>query len=218
MHVFKSYHDSESELESENEKFCSSSTSSFYVGRGQTTLWKTSEKQSTKVRIRSYNIISHFPGPKRDRKNITTAGEVYRKCITNKIYVTPINISQGFEEFFLEKGMQKILMMFKFGHLFETPAIFPFKKYGHGTGFEIFRAVMNRERIFFLLRIRYKLQNYVSRPGEYLTVDEKIIPFKGRCSFKQCLPNKPAKYGIKTYVLCCSRTCYVVNLEIYAGK
>ncbi|UYV65334.1 hypothetical protein LAZ67_3003981 [Cordylochernes scorpioides] len=55
-------------------------------------------------------------------------------------------------------------------------------------------------------------------PGEYLTVDENIIPFKGRCSFKQYLPNKPAKYVIKTYVLCCSRKSYVVNLEIYAGK
>ncbi|UYV64931.1 hypothetical protein LAZ67_3002480 [Cordylochernes scorpioides] len=38
-----SYHDSESELESENEEFGSSSTSSFYVGRDQTTRWKTSE-------------------------------------------------------------------------------------------------------------------------------------------------------------------------------
>ncbi|UYV74496.1 hypothetical protein LAZ67_11003685 [Cordylochernes scorpioides] len=38
------------------------------------------------------------------------------------------------------------------------------------------------------------------------------------CSFKQYLPNKPAKYGIRTYVLCCSRKSYVVNLDIYAGK
>ncbi|UYV75607.1 hypothetical protein LAZ67_13000728 [Cordylochernes scorpioides] len=69
-----------------------------------------------------------------------------------------------------------------------------------GTGFKIFRSVMNRERFLFLLRIRYKLQNYVSHPGEYLTVDEKIIPFEGRCSFKQYFPNKPAKYGIETVV------------------
>ncbi|UYV81846.1 hypothetical protein LAZ67_20002683 [Cordylochernes scorpioides] len=55
-------------------------------------------------------------------------------------------------------------------------------------------------------------------PGEYLTVDENIIPFIGRCSFKQYLPNKPAKYGIKSYVLCFSRTSYVVNIDIYAGK
>ncbi|UYV63141.1 hypothetical protein LAZ67_2003277 [Cordylochernes scorpioides] len=38
-----SYDDSESELESENEEFGSPSTSSFYVGRDQTTRWKTSE-------------------------------------------------------------------------------------------------------------------------------------------------------------------------------
>ncbi|UYV68007.1 hypothetical protein LAZ67_5002775 [Cordylochernes scorpioides] len=46
-------------------------------------------------------------------------------------------------------------------------------------------------------------------PRKYSTLDENIIPFKGRCSFKQYLPNKPAKYGIETYVLCCSRTSYV---------
>ncbi|UYV73055.1 hypothetical protein LAZ67_10001685 [Cordylochernes scorpioides] len=80
-----SYHDSESELESENEEFGSSSTSSFYLGRDQTTRWKTSEWQSTKERIRSCNIISHLPGPKRDGKNITTAVGDYRKFIMNKI-------------------------------------------------------------------------------------------------------------------------------------
>ncbi|UYV76790.1 hypothetical protein LAZ67_14002025 [Cordylochernes scorpioides] len=80
-----SYHDSESELEFEKLKIWLSSTSSFYVGRDQTTRWKTSEWQSTKLRIRSYNIISHLPGPKRDGKNITTAVGTYRKFITNKI-------------------------------------------------------------------------------------------------------------------------------------
>ncbi|UYV76649.1 hypothetical protein LAZ67_14001574 [Cordylochernes scorpioides] len=104
-----------------------------------------------------------------------------------------------------------------------------------GTGFEIFRSVMNCERFLFLLRclrfndlltppIREIFEEYVTncKPmyhlGEYLTVDENIIPFKGRCSFKQYLPNKPAKYDINTYVLYCSRTSYVVNLEIYTGK
>ncbi|UYV70777.1 hypothetical protein LAZ67_8000572 [Cordylochernes scorpioides] len=34
------------------------------------------------------------------------------------------------------------------------------------------------------------------RPGEYLTVDEKNIPFKGRCSFKQYLTNKPSRVKV----------------------
>ncbi|UYV77471.1 hypothetical protein LAZ67_15001134 [Cordylochernes scorpioides] len=73
---------------------------------------------------------------------------------------------------------------------------------------------MNRELFLFLLRCL----RFDDFPTKHLTVDENIIPFKGRCSFKQYLPYKPAKYGIKTYVLCCSCTSYVVNLEIYAGK
>ena len=34
-------------------------------------------------------------------------------------------------------------------------------------------------------------------PGAYLTVDEQLIPFRGRCSFIQYMPSKPANYGIK---------------------
>lgn len=31
------------------------------------------------------------------------------------------------------------------------------------------------------------------------------------------IPNKPAKYGIKVYILACSKTYYVKNLKVYAG-
>lgn len=31
------------------------------------------------------------------------------------------------------------------------------------------------------------------------------------------MPKKPARYGIKMYVLVCAKTMYTVNLEIYVG-
>lgn len=46
-------------------------------------------------------------------------------------------------------------------------------------------------------------------PSQAICVDEQLIPFRGRCSFKQYMPKKPAKYGLKvwaakhhTYLLC----------------
>jgi hypothetical protein len=38
-------------------------------------------------------------------------------------------------------------------------------------------------------------------PGTGCTVDKSLQIFRGRCSFKQYIPNKPSKYGIKVNVL-----------------
>ena len=55
-------------------------------------------------------------------------------------------------------------------------------------------------------------------PKDCLTVDEQLIPFRGRCSFKQYIPSKPAKYGIKVWALCDASNFYLFNAEIYCGK
>ncbi|KAL4113154.1 hypothetical protein QTP88_016830 [Uroleucon formosanum] len=54
-------------------------------------------------------------------------------------------------------------------------------------------------------------------PAEYTTIDEQLIPFRGRCPFRQYLPNKPKRYGIKVFTLVDSRTFYLLKFEIYAG-
>lgn len=55
-------------------------------------------------------------------------------------------------------------------------------------------------------------------PSENVTVDEQLIAFRGRCPFRQYMPSKPAKYGIKFWVLCDSATSYVWNIQPYTGK
>lgn len=55
-------------------------------------------------------------------------------------------------------------------------------------------------------------------PGFYVTIDEMLEAFRGRCKFRQYIANKPAKYGIKIYALVDARTFFTLNLEIYAGK
>lgn len=53
--------------------------------------------------------------------------------------------------------------------------------------------------------------------SENVTIDEKLEGFRGRCIFKQYIPNKPNKYGIKIYALVDAQVFYLYNLEIYAG-
>lgn len=59
-------------------------------------------------------------------------------------------------------------------------------------------------------------QKYYS-PTENLTIDEQLLAFRGRCSFRQYIPSKPAKYGIKTFAVVDSKTAYTINLETYVG-
>lgn len=65
--------------------------------------------------------------------------------------------------------------------------------------------------------INHKLQKYYL-PGENLTIDEQLIPFRGRVSFKQYLPSKPDKYGIKMWWICDSKTSFPLCGIPYLGK
>lgn len=114
-----------------------------------------------------------------------------------------------------------------------------------GTGCDICIAAMSRSRFHFLLRclrfddirtrqtrkendklapIREVFEQFVFyvrkyyRHGEHVTIDEILLAFRGRCPFRQYLPSKPAKYGLKVFAVCDAKTYYTSNLEIYAGK
>ena len=63
---------------------------------------------------------------------------------------------------------------------------------------------------------RRLLQYYI--PNECLTVDEQLIPFKGRCSFRQYMPSKPDKYGMKIFWIVDSSTFYPLQGKAYLGK
>ncbi|MEW8548513.1 MAG: transposase, partial [Candidatus Thiodiazotropha sp.] len=55
-------------------------------------------------------------------------------------------------------------------------------------------------------------------PYGHYTVDESMIKFKGRLSFRQYLPAKPVKWGVKMWSLCESTTGYLHRFQIYTGK
>lgn len=55
-------------------------------------------------------------------------------------------------------------------------------------------------------------------PGKNITVDEGLVKFNGRLSFKQYMPMKPDKFGIKVWLLADADTYYVPRFQVYLGK
>ena len=52
----------------------------------------------------------------------------------------------------------------------------------------------------------------------FVTVDKQLIPFRGCCSFKQYMPSKPDKYGMKLFLLCDCLTGNTFNRKPYFGR
>ncbi|XP_025191777.1 piggyBac transposable element-derived protein 4-like [Melanaphis sacchari] len=113
------------------------------------------------------------------------------------------------------------------------------------NGPPLFRAVMSFNRFKFLtycLRFDSKLTRNERRvvdkfaafremwdlftiqcknnytPSEYVTVDETLLSFRGRCPFKMYLPAKPDKYGLKIISICDAKTFYFYGGIPYIGK
>ncbi|KAJ1098648.1 hypothetical protein NDU88_003755 [Pleurodeles waltl] len=75
-----------------------------------------------------------------------------------------------------------------------------------------------------LFKIRPVLDHFVDRfsevyvPGKEISVDESLVLFKGRLVFRQYIPSKRARYGIKLYMLSESSTGYVYSFRVYTGR
>ena len=55
--------------------------------------------------------------------------------------------------------------------------------------------------------------NYV--PYQDLSVDEAMIAFRGHLSFRQYLPAKPTKYGVKVWEICDARNGCRFDFNVY---
>lgn len=67
--------------------------------------------------------------------------------------------------------------------------------------------------------IEYFVDRFQSiyRP-EKISIDESLMKWKGRLSFKQFNRNKRARFGLKIYETCDSDNGYIYNFKIYSGK
>ncbi|KAI0222658.1 PiggyBac transposable element-derived protein 4, partial [Lamellibrachia satsuma] len=52
----------------------------------------------------------------------------------------------------------------------------------------------------------------------HVTIDESMVKFKGRLAFRQYLPSKRTKWGVKVWSLCESSTGYTWNFQVYTGR
>ena len=78
----------------------------------------------------------------------------------------------------------------------------------------------NQDRLFKLkplldlLRARF---SSVYIPGSVVTIDETMVPWQGRLSFKQYIPGKAYKYGVQIYKLAATNG-FTWNYIIYTGQ
>lgn len=54
-------------------------------------------------------------------------------------------------------------------------------------------------------------------PDEEMVIDESMVPFRGRLVFKQYIPMKTHKYGIKLFKIC-DTSGYTYGIIVYMGK
>ena len=52
------------------------------------------------------------------------------------------------------------------------------------------------------------------KPGKHVLVDERMIGFKGRLSFRQYMPVKMTKYGMKVGMVADASNGFVINHEV----
>ena len=58
----------------------------------------------------------------------------------------------------------------------------------------------------------------VYNPERNLAIDETLVKFKGKIYFRQFIPIKPGRFGIKCFTLAESSSGYVLVSKIYTGK
>lgn len=211
------------------------------------------------VRTRQQNIVTEQPGPQGSAREISNPIEAWSLFVNSgmlqliveytNIKITSVQINYERErdceltnisELKALIGILYLIGLHKSSHTSIDDI------WGNdGTGIEIIRAVMSKQRFQFLLRvlrfddihtrlernqvdklapIRQLYEEFVLncdknyKNTEYVTIDEMLEAFRGSCRFRQYIPSKPAKYGIKLFSLVDAITFYTKKLEIYVGQ
>jgi hypothetical protein len=85
---------------------------------------------------------------------------------------------------------------------------------------EIDKNAENYDRLCKIRDVFDMLNNAYAKfynPSEHLAVDEIIVLFKGRVVFRQYIPKKHKRFGIKIFKLC-DCTGYTYDMKVYLGK
>lgn len=68
-----------------------------------------------------------------------------------------------------------------------------------------------------LTMLKRKFQQFF-KPFQKLVIDKSLLLFKGRLSFKQYIPTKRPRFGIKLFMLCNCETGMILDFILYTGK
>lgn len=125
--------------------------------------------------------------------------------------------------------------------LVRLPAMHLYWSKSNLYGVAAVRSAMTRDRFFLLLRFWHFADNtaatgddrlYRLRPlldclnfnfraaldaGREIVIDESMVPWRGRLLFRQYLPGKAHKYGVKLFKAC-TKDGFTLNLDVYAGR
>lgn len=55
-------------------------------------------------------------------------------------------------------------------------------------------------------------------PFQNLAMDESLVLWKGRLSYKQFIKTKRYRFGIKLFVICDVETDFILDILVYAGS
>ena len=118
------------------------------------------------------------------------------------------------DDFFGNVGIKKVMPRNRFS---EISGFLHF----HDSSLEVARGDPGYDRLFkvrpVLTYVRSKCETNFS-PTKNISVDEGMVPFRGRLSFRQYMPAKPTKYSIKVWMAADSSNGYVLNFDVYLGK
>ena len=56
------------------------------------------------------------------------------------------------------------------------------------------------------------------QPDEHISIGERMVQNKGIYGFRQCMKDKPTKWGMKLWVVADTVTGYTYDFEVYTGK
>ncbi|KAK3756836.1 hypothetical protein RRG08_048882 [Elysia crispata] len=101
----------------------------------------------------------------------------------------------------------RFLLLLKFWHINDNRNLPPADEPGRDRLFKI-RPLLDH--------LFEKFQE-VFEPGRDIAIDESLLMWKGRLIFKQYIPLKRARFGIKSFLLCDS-SGYTYRFRVYAGK
>lgn len=129
-------------------------------------------------------------------------------------------VQKPVERWFWSK--RPILLTPFFGQVMSSQRYSLLMKFLHFENSETFDAnVHPNPKLRKIYDVHQKLnRNFqtVYQPEQEISIDESLLGYKGLLGWKQYIPTKRARFGIKMYQLCESKTGYIWNSLIYTGK